>query len=187
MASDAEVAYEKESTREYALVGDTEHRSDGAQEHRMEVYLDYALDTGNPVGEHSSDREVIKIPNTFKEAMESPQTTKWKEATNKEMDSLQKHAVFGLVSPDSVPPEQKVVGTKWVFKVKADHTLKGRVVVQSWGQAPEIDCGCTYASVCRIQSIHMALAVAAREDWEVLQLDVQTTFLRAEVQERRCM
>ena len=66
MVSDAEVAHEKESTMEYALVGETEHRSDGAQEHRMEVYLDYALDTGNPVCEHSSDGEVITIPNTFK-------------------------------------------------------------------------------------------------------------------------
>ena len=62
--------------------------------------------------------------------MESPQVTKWKEAINKEMDSLRKHAVFNLESPDSVPPEHKAIGTKWVFKVKADHTLKGRVVVQ---------------------------------------------------------
>ena len=74
---------------EYALVGETGHRSDGAQEHRIEVYLDYAVDTGNPVSEHSSDGEGITIPNTFKEAMESPQVTKWKEDTNKEVDSLQ--------------------------------------------------------------------------------------------------
>ena len=167
---------------EYALVSEPEHRSDGVQEHRMEVYLDYALATENPVAEQSSDGELITIPNTFKEAMESPQATKWKEATNKEMDSLQKHAVFDLVSPDSVPPEQKVVGTKWVFKVKADHTLKGRVVVQGWGQVPGIDFGCTYAPVCRIQSIRMALAIAASEDWKVFQLDVQTAFLNAEVQ-----
>ena len=168
---------------EYALVGETEHRSDGAQERRMEVYLDYAPDTGNPVSEHSSDGEVNTIPNTFKEGMESPQATKWKGATNKEMDSLQKHAVFNLVSPDSVPPEHKVVETKWVFKVNADHTLKGRVVVQGWGQVLGIDCGCTYLPLCRIQSICMALAIAASEDWEVLQLDVQTAFLNAEVQE----
>ena len=62
--------------------------------------------------------------------MESPQVTKWKETTNKEMGSLQKRAVFNLVTLDSIPPEHKVIGTKWVFKVKADHTLKGRVVVQ---------------------------------------------------------
>ena len=115
--------------------------------------------------------------------MESPQVTKWKEAINNEMDSLQKHAVFDLVFPDSVPPEHKVIGTKWVFKVKADYTLKGRDVVQGWGQVPGIDCDCTYAPVCRIQSIRMALAIAASEDWEVFQLDVQTAFLNAEVQE----
>ena len=34
-----------------------------------------------------------------------------------------------------------------------------------------------------MQGIRMALAIAASEDWEVLQLDVQTAFLNAEVQE----
>ena len=76
-----------------------------------------------------------------------------------------------------------MIGTKWVFKVKADHTLKGRVVIQGWGQVPGIDCGCTYAPVCRIQSILMALAIAASEDWKVFQRDIQTAFLNAEVQE----
>ena len=154
MVSDAEVAHEKENTMEYALVGETEHRPDGAQENRMEVYLDYALHTGNPVSEHSSYREVIAVPNTLKEAMESPQVTKWKETTNKDMGSLQKHAVFNLVSLDSVPPEYKLIGTKWVIKVKADHTLKGGVVVQGWGQLSGIDCGCTFI-ICMPHPEHL--------------------------------
>ena len=54
----------------------------------MEVYFGYALATGNSVSEHSSDGKVITIPTTYKEAMESPQATKWKNNTNKEMDSL---------------------------------------------------------------------------------------------------
>ena len=62
--------------------------------------------------------------------MEPPQATKWKEATNKKMDSLQTHSVFDLVPPDSVLPEHMVIGTKWVCKVKADNTQKERVVVQ---------------------------------------------------------
>ena len=67
--------------------------------------------------------------------------------------------------------------------VKACRTLKGRVVVQGWGLAPGIDCGCTHAPVRRIQSIRLALDIAASGDWEVRQLDVQTVFLSAEVQE----
>ena len=81
----------------YALVAKIEHRSDGVKKHRMEVYLEYALANGNPVSEQSSDGEVLSIPNTFEEAMEPPQATKWKETTNKKMDSLKKHAVFHLV------------------------------------------------------------------------------------------
>ena len=45
------------------------------------------------------------------------------------MDILQKHAVFNLASPGTVPPERKVIGNKWVVKVKVDHTLEFRVVV----------------------------------------------------------
>ena len=182
MASDAEVAHEKESMMEYALVAEIEHRSDGVQNHRMEVYLEYALATGNPVTEHGPDGEVISISNAFEEAMEPPQANKWKEATNKEMVSLQKHAVFDLVSPDSVTPEHKMIGTKWVFKVKADHTRKSRFVLQGWGQVAGIDCGCTYAPVCRVQIARMALAIAASEDWKVFLHDEQTAFLIAEVQ-----
>ena len=63
-----------------------------------------------------------------------------------------------------------------MFKVKADHTLKRLVVVQGWGQITGVNCGCTNAPVCRIQSIRMALVIAAQKDWEVLQLDVQTAF-----------
>ena len=183
MVNDAGVAHEKENTTQFAMVGETaEHRSDGTQEHSMEVYLDHALDTGNPVSEHSSDDEVITILEAFKQAMKSPQMTKWKEATNKELGSLQKHAVFNLVSSDSVPPEHKVIGTKWIFKVKADHALIGRVVVRGRGDVSGIDYGWTYLTVCCIQSICIAFAIAANEDWEVLQLEVQTAFQNPEVQ-----
>ena len=68
-----------------------------------------------------------------------------------------------------------------MFKVKADHTPNGRVVIQGWGRVPGVDCGCTYAQVCRIQTIRMALAIAAHEDWEVL--PHQTSILNARVQD----
>ena len=87
------------------------------------------------------------------------------------MASLEQHDVFDSVSSALVPSE-KVLGTKWVFKIKADPLLKRGVVVRGWGQVPEIHCGCTYAPVCRIQKILMALASAAHENWEVVRFDV---------------
>ena len=70
------------------------------------------------------------------------------------MESLGKHEVFDLVTSASAPADT-VIGTKWMFQVNADHTLKRRVVC--WGQVPAVDCRCTHALVCRTQSIQMPL------------------------------
>ena len=131
-----------------------------------------------PLFRTPSDGDVIALPNTFKEEMESSQSAKWKEALDKEITSLEKHEVFDIASSISALSDKKVIGTKWVSKVKADHTVKGRVVVQGWGQVPRVDCGCTYAPVCHIQNIRMALTIGAHECWEVHQLHVQTAFLK---------
>ena len=70
-----------------------------------------------------------------------------------------------------------------MFKLQADKTFKGRLVVQGWGQVAGVDCGGTFAPVCRIQSIRMVLGTAVEFDWDILQLDVQTAFLHANVEE----
>ena len=69
------------------------------------------------------------------------------------------------------------------FKIKADNSHKARLVVSGWGQVPGKDCGNTYAPVCRLQSVRMVLAIAAEMDWEVVQLDVNTSFLYAFLEE----
>ena len=66
--------------------------------------------------------------------METPPADKWKQAADRQMAGLEKHETFDLVSSASVPSE-KVIGTKWVFEVKADHT---RAVVQGWVHTPGI-------------------------------------------------
>ena len=76
-----------------------------------------------------------------------------------------------------------MVDSRWVNKIKADDLFKSRLVVLGWAQVPGIDCGGTFAPVCRLQSICMMLAIAAELDYEVLMLDVQTAFLNADVEE----
>ena len=49
---------------------------DAGVEHKMGVLFDYVLATSNPLSEHRSDGEVIAIPDTFKEVMESSQAAK---------------------------------------------------------------------------------------------------------------
>ena len=61
-----------------------------------------------------------------------PRAAHWKAELYKKIASLEKHGVFNLVSITSVPAGHKVVGTRWMFKIKADCTCKGRFVVQGF-------------------------------------------------------
>ena len=68
----------------------------------------------------SGGGESDRVPSTYKEAMGLPQVARLKTASDKEIASLEKHGVFDLVPITSVPAGHKVVGTRWVIKVKAE-------------------------------------------------------------------
>ena len=107
---------------------------------------------------------------TFKEAMTLPAKAQWKVASDNKMASL-KRAMSTPSCRRPVPAGHKIIGSRWVYKVNADNSHMGRGVVLGWGQLPGIDCGSTFAPVCRLQSICMVLAIAAeynRECWQLL-------------------
>ena len=53
-----------------------------------------------------------------------------------EIASLEKHGVLKLVPFATIPVGDKVVSTKWVLKIKAKCTYKGRLVVPGFSQNP---------------------------------------------------
>ena len=112
-----------------------------------------------------------------------PQAARWKVASDERIASLENHGMFELVFIILVTNGRKVVGARWVYKTKADGVYKGRLVVLGWSQVPGVDCGGTFAPVCRLQSIRMVLPIAAELDYEIYMLDVQTAFLNADVEE----
>ena len=125
----------------------------------------------------------IPTPNTFRQAMTSPFAGKWKLAMEKELESLKHHDVADTVSIDTLPPGASAMGSRWVFKVKPGGTFKARMVVQGYGQRHGIDCGGTFAPVCRISSQRILLCIAASKGLHVEHLDVKTAFLNAPVEE----
>ena len=125
----------------------------------------------------------ISVPNTYAQAMNSPQSNEWEKAMRKELNSLDEHEVADLIPSNTVPPGSSVIGTRWVFRVKADGRFKARLVVQGWAQQHGIDCFTTFAPVCRLSSQRLLLAIAASRDWPVIAMDVQTAFLNGKLQE----
>ena len=104
----------------------------GYCEERLD-FLEYTYVANNTQMHSRSQKEEVKtIPNTFKEAMRLPETNMWKAASDKEMKSLQDLKVYTLIPRSEVPLGQKVIGSRWVYKVKADNTHKARLVAKRW-------------------------------------------------------
>ena len=109
--------------------------------------VEHAYIATNALGIFSGGENKEQIPNTLKEEMTPPQAARWKVASDKEIASLEKHGVYARVPVPLVPNGRKVVGTRWVYKIKADKVYNGRLVMLGWSQVPGIDCGGIFAPV----------------------------------------
>ena len=99
---------------------------DTAHQHDAEaVPAEVAYTRTNTQPSCSGGGESDRVPNNFKEAVGLPQVAHWKTGSDKEIESLEKHGVLNLVLITSVLAGHKVVGTRWVRKIKADSNYKG--------------------------------------------------------------
>ncbi|CAL8092418.1 unnamed protein product [Prunus armeniaca] len=124
-------------------------------------------------------------PQTYKEAMTSPEAPLWKEAINAKVESIMQNHTWELVD---LPPGNKPLGYKWIFKkkMKADGSIekyKARLVVKGYKQKEGLDYFDTYSPVTRITSIRMLIAIAALHNLEIHQMDVKTAFLNGDLDE----
>ena len=127
----------------------------------------------------------IAEPKTMNEALSSEYATEWKAAADSEYMSLIENDTWDLVE---LPPDQKSIGCKWIFKVKhtSDGTVerfKGRLVAKGYAQEYGIDYEETFAHVARFTSIRTLLAFAVQHEMIIHQMDVVTAFLNGTVDE----
>ena len=97
----------------------------------------------------------------------------------KEMDALEKNKTWDLVE---LPKGRKVVGNKWVQKLKKGvdnkfYRYKARLVAKGYYQKEGIDFHEVFSPVVKLVSIRIVLALVALLSLELEQLDVKTTFL----------
>ena len=95
-------------------------------------------------------------PTTYHEGMMSPDSEKWLQAMKSEMQSMYDNQVWNLVDP---PEGTKVIGSKWVHKIKHDMTFKSRLVAKGFKQAHGIDYDETFPLVVMLKSIRILLAI----------------------------
>jgi hypothetical protein len=127
-----------------------------------------------------------KEPRTYQDAITDPiYGTQWKAAVQDELDKLQGMSAWKVVDR---PPSRKIVGSKWVFKVKYTPSgqidkFKARLVAQGFTQVHGVDYNEVYSPTLKLDSLRTILAIAAMEDLEVHQLDVVNAYINGQLRE----
>nr|GEW22965.1 hypothetical protein [Tanacetum cinerariifolium] len=107
-------------------------------------------------------------PANYKAALLDPESDKWLNAMNVEIQSMEDNKVWDLVEH---PPNGKNVGSKWLFKKKTDmdgavHTYKARLVAKGYTQTSGIDYDETFSPVANIRAIRILITIASYYDYE---------------------
>ncbi|GJV48244.1 retrotransposon protein, putative, ty1-copia subclass [Tanacetum coccineum] len=153
---------------------------------RMSARIHQALDRlclNIEVEEHSLGD--LYEPTNYKDAMLDPESDKWLDAMNSEMQSMKDNQVWRLVD---LPPNCKTVGSKWIFKKKTNmdgivHTYKYRLIAKGYTQTYRIDYEETFSPVADIRAIRILIVIATFYDYEIWQMDVKTAFLNGYLDE----
>jgi hypothetical protein len=130
------------------------------------------------------DKE-LSLPVSLTEALAQPDGDKWKDAVNLEYKQLLAKGTWELAT---LPPGRKALTGKWVFVRKKDAEgkivrQKARYVVRGFEQKSGVDYFETYAAVVRAPTFRLFFALAALNDWECEQLDIETAFLNSPIEE----
>jgi len=129
-----------------------------------------------------------QTPQTYREAMASPDAAKWRAALDKEMRSCVEQEVWVLVRRDTLPKGTNVLPCKEVFKLKLDEhgtvvEHKARFTPKGFRQKRGVDFFETFARTGQYKTLRAALSLVAKWDHELAQFDVPTAFLNAPVDE----
>ena len=126
-------------------------------------------------------------PTTYDEAINCDEASKWKKAIDEELQSHNKNKTWSIANIKDTA-SINIIDTKWIFKVKtnADGKIvryKARLVARGFTQEYGIDYTETFAPVLKTKSLRLILALSATEEREIVQFDVKTAFLNAQVHE----
>ncbi|GJT57763.1 retrotransposon protein, putative, ty1-copia subclass [Tanacetum coccineum] len=124
-------------------------------------------------------------PANYKAAMLDPESKKWVDAMNAEMQSMIDNMVWVLVD---LPPNCKTVGSKWIFKKKTNmdgniHIYKACLVAKDYTQTYMVDYEETFSPVADIRAIRILISIAIFYDYEIWQMDVKLAFLNGYLDE----
>ena len=106
---------------------------------------------------------------------------------NGEKQLQKNYTVWGEVWKNThkmdVPNDRRLIGCKWVFKIRRDGTHRVRLVALGYIQVPGVDFTDNFAPVVNDVTFRIVLARMMMEDLNCMLMDVETVFLYGEIEE----
>ena len=121
---------------------------------------------------------LTSLPKNYKTAASIPS---WAESMETEIDTLTQMGAYEIVTVASLPPNTKIIPTKFTFRVKTEpeHQQKSRLVARG-DLEPEREDENNYAPTGTISAFRLLVSIAARNNWDVASFDIKSAFLIAE-------
>lgn len=122
------------------------------------------------------------IPNTYEEAIKSPESHQWQKAMEEEVKALGENDTYELTS---LPDGRSVIGGKWVYTKKLgpenNEKFKARYVAKGYSQVESVDYHETFSPTAKLTSVRMLMQLAVQDGMLVHQMDVKTAYLNADI------
>ncbi len=125
----------------------------------------------------------VTLPQTYGQAMQGKLAEYWKRAME---DEVLQFSTMGAFDTVLLPDDKKMVQGRWVYDIKYHENgsilkFKARYVAKGYSQTYGRDFTKTFAPTLRADTLRMLLAKAAKLDLEIIQLDISSAFLHADI------
>ena len=169
-----------------STIPSTSHHSVDSSTLRRSARIQSRLaESGRDLVMNISETPTLFEPESYKHAMNTDDASDWKVACDEEMSSHQTANTWTLVPPVT---NRKAIGCRWIFKYKKgpDGQIiknKARLVAKGFTQKDGIDFDETFSPTAKFCSIRAMIAIAAKQNYLIHQMDVKTAYLNGDLDE----
>ena len=130
----------------------------------------------------------VEIPKGYARAMRSEHAEYWRNAVDEEWQGILSNDTLDFVKRSDMPPGSNLMNSHYIFDCKpridgSVEKFKARLVADGNTQKMGIDVFSVFATVVKLPSLRIVLAIAAQRDLGLWQYDVKQAFLQSKLDE----
>ena len=134
-------------------------------------------------GNHGLVESDYREPKSHGMMMKRPEweREKWLEGTQKEFRDFNARGMWRVVKMNDMSTGRRLIGSKWVFKLKRNGVHWSRLVTLGHTQMSDVDFTDDFSGVVHDVTLRMALTLWLVLGLDVDQIDVETAFLEEDL------